>query len=80
MSRQLVPPVVTEGEALTELRLEVRSFLETHAIAVVDLAPRFAEQTDPTSLWVARDDSHPNARAHALIAQYTFDTLRELVR
>ena len=27
MSLQLVPPVVTEGEALTELRMEVRDFL-----------------------------------------------------
>src|SRR5690606_1748614 len=28
MSRQLVPPVVAEGAALTELRLEVRDFLD----------------------------------------------------
>jgi lysophospholipase L1-like esterase len=46
-------------------------------IPVLDLAPRFAGQSDPQSLWVARDDAHPNARAHALIAQYSLDFIAE---
>ena len=58
---------------------QIRAFLEANAIAVLDLAPRFADQTDPRLLWVASDDAHPNAKAHALIARYSFDTLRELV-
>jgi lysophospholipase L1-like esterase len=57
----------------------IRAFLAAHDIPVLDLAPRFADQKDPTSLWVAPDDAHPNARGHALIAQYSFDTLRGIV-
>jgi lysophospholipase L1-like esterase len=45
-------------------------------IPVLDLAPRFRGE-DPQSLWVSRDDAHPNARAHALIADYTRDFLSE---
>jgi hypothetical protein len=55
------------------------AFLAEHGIAGLDLAPRFAGETDPESLWVAPDDPHPNARAHAHIARYSFDTVRTLV-
>ena len=48
MSRQLVPPVVTEGEALTELRLEVRDFLAEQVAA-----GRFAPHVDT---WLTRWD------------------------
>jgi lysophospholipase L1-like esterase len=57
----------------------VLAFLAEHNIAALDLAPRFAGETDPESLWVAPDDPHPNARAHERIARYSFDTLRALV-
>ena len=48
MSRQLVPPVVTEGEALTELRLEVRGFLAKQIAA-----GRFTPHVDT---WLTRWD------------------------
>jgi lysophospholipase L1-like esterase len=48
-------------------------FLQAEGIAVLDLAPRFADQTDPTSLWVAPDDAHPNALAHQLIVTYALE-------
>jgi len=35
------------------------------------LTPQFKNEIDPQELWVAMDDAHPNARAHALIAKYT---------
>jgi lysophospholipase L1-like esterase len=57
----------------------VLAFLAEHGIASLDLAPYFAGETDPRSLWVAPDDAHPNARAHERIARYSFDTLRKLV-
>jgi lysophospholipase L1-like esterase len=57
----------------------ILAFLAEHGIAGLDLAPRFAGETDPESLWVAPDDPHPNARAHERIARYSFDTLRMLV-
>ncbi len=38
-------------------------------LAAVDLAPAFADVEDPRRLWVARDDAHPNAEAHARIAE-----------
>ena len=51
----------------------VADFLRANDIPVLDLAPSFANETDPTSLWVAPDDAHPNARAHGLIANYALD-------
>ena len=51
----------------------VADFLRANGIPVLDLAPSFANETDPTTLWVAPDDAHPNARAHGLIANYTLD-------
>ena len=51
----------------------VADFLRANGIPVLDLAPSFANETDPTTLWVAPDDAHPNARAHRLIANYTLD-------
>ena len=53
----------------------VAGFLEEHEVPVLDLAPMFRSETEPRSLWVARDDAHPNARAHALIAQYSLPFL-----
>lgn len=55
----------------------VASFLRDHGIAVLDLAPFFRGERDPQSLWVARDDAHPNARAHRLIAGYSLPFLTD---
>jgi len=55
----------------------VMDFLREHEIPALDLAPRFANEHDPHSLWVSLDDAHPNARAHRLIADYSLDFLRE---
>ena len=55
----------------------VSAFLEAHGIESLDLAPLFRDEKDPRSLWVARDDAHPNARAHRLIAEYSLPFLRE---
>lgn len=46
----------------------VGDFLRANGVTVLDLAPAFRDVKDPQSLWVARDDAHPNARAHRLIA------------
>ncbi len=54
----------------------VASFLLDSGIPVLDLAPAFRDETDPESLWVARDDAHPNARAHRIIAESSFEFLR----
>lgn len=59
-------PYLFEAEYRT-----VRTFLTENGIQHMDLAPFFANETEPQRLWVARDDAHPNAYAHALIAQYT---------
>jgi lysophospholipase L1-like esterase len=52
---------------------QIADFLRASGIPVLDLAPSFANETNPTSLWVAADDAHPNARAHRLIANYSLD-------
>jgi lysophospholipase L1-like esterase len=49
----------------------VATFLRSEGIPVLDLAPRFRDELEPQALWVSRDDAHPNARAHRLIAEHT---------
>jgi len=55
----------------------IGDFLRENGIPFLDLAPFFRNEDNPQSLWVARDDAHPNARAHRLIADYTLDFLSE---
>ena len=52
-------------------------FLRENGIEARDLAPFFAGERNPMRLWVARDDAHPNELAHALIAEYSLDFVRE---
>jgi lysophospholipase L1-like esterase len=50
----------------------VEAVLKSEAIPALDLTPHFSTvDDDPTSLWVALDDAHPNARAHKLIADFS---------
>lgn len=51
----------------------VLEFLRQNDIEALDLAPFFRDETDPHRLWVALDDAHPNAYAHARIAEYSLD-------
>lgn len=53
----------------------VSHFLQSHGIAHLDLAPSFIEVKNPMELWVARDDAHPNRRAHQRIADGSFPFL-----
>ncbi len=46
----------------------VKDFLEKNHVACLDLAPFFYEKELASKLWVAKDDAHPNAVAHRLIA------------
>jgi len=56
---------------------KIVAFLRDNGIAARDLAPLFAGETNPSRLWVAPDDTHPNAIAHAMIAKYALDFLME---
>ena len=56
---------------------QVKSFLDEHQISNLDLAAFFKDEAVPTRLWVARDDAHPNAAAHRLIAQFSLDFLAQ---
>ena len=58
---------------LADQHAKIQGFLDASHIASIDLAPFFTSEEDPHRLWVALDDAHPNAYAHALIAQYTLD-------
>lgn len=51
------------------------SYLDSLGIDNLNLAPYFSVETNPSVLWVARDDAHPNAAAHRLIAEYSFPFL-----
>jgi hypothetical protein len=55
----------------------VVSYLRSIGVSVLDLTPRFKDETNPIRLWVAPDDAHPNALAHELIAKYALDFLAE---
>jgi lysophospholipase L1-like esterase len=51
----------------------VSDFLKANGIEHLDLTPFFKDQAETSRLWVAPDDAHPNAAAHRLIAQFSFD-------
>src|ERR1043166_4057859 len=53
------------------------AFLKENDIEALDLAPLFARERNPARLWVAPDDAHPNAIAHAMIAQYSLAFIKE---
>jgi len=55
----------------------VTDFLRQHDIAVLDLAPAFKNETEPTRLWVSPDDAHANALGHELIAKYALDFIAQ---
>ena len=46
----------------------VKDFLDENNISCLDLAPFFYKKEPASKLWVAKDDAHPNAAAHHLIA------------
>ena len=52
-----------------EQHAKLLAFLARNGIAALDVTPAFAGVTDPIRLWVAPDDAHPNAQAHAIIAR-----------
>jgi lysophospholipase L1-like esterase len=45
----------------------ITEIAEQNGVRAIDLLPAF-DGIDPRSLWVSRGDTHPNARAHAIIA------------
>jgi len=48
---------------------KILAFLESAGIPAFDATPAFKDTADPHRLWVALDDAHPNAEAHAIIAR-----------
>jgi lysophospholipase L1-like esterase len=64
-----------EDYPFAEEHARIAAFVREQGIPVLDLAPMFSGERQPQSLWVARDDAHPNARAHRLIAEYTLPFL-----
>lgn len=55
----------------------VTNYLSSIGVPVLDLAPQFADQSEPMGLWVAPDDAHPNALAHKLIAERAEDFIAQ---
>jgi lysophospholipase L1-like esterase len=51
----------------------ITDFLRENEIPALDLAPSFHDERNPTTLWVAIDDAHPNAEAHRRIAEYSLE-------
>lgn len=64
---QLQPYTFQQEHAL------IKTFLSEHKIDFLDVAPSFSKEIHPERLWVARDDAHPNAVAHRLIAEAVRD-------
>ena len=48
---------------------KVMAFLAKNGIEALDVTPAFRDVREPLRLWVAPDDAHPNAEAHAIIAR-----------
>ncbi len=62
---------------LAALHAQIAARLVAMHIVVVDLALLF-DGEDPATLWVAPTDMHPNASAHARIAEALAGTIRDL--
>ena len=54
-------------------------FLQEQGIDVLDITPAFKDEDDPIKLWVALDDAHPNARAHKIIADASYDYIADKI-
>jgi hypothetical protein len=63
--------------AFAKEHAQVMKFLSEIGVPALNLAVPFRDQPDPSSLWVSRDDAHPNARAHRLISEYSLDFIAE---
>jgi lysophospholipase L1-like esterase len=50
---------------------KVADFLAANDIDYLNLTDSFRGYEDAAGLWVARDDAHPNALAHRMIAEYS---------
>ncbi len=75
----LLPLLVREDGRypLLDLHAQIATRLRAMHIPVIDLGGLFANE-DPAPLWVAPTDMHPNARAHARIAEALAAPLRDL--
>jgi len=62
---------------LAEQHAKLQRFLAQAGIPSLDLVPFLSDERDPTRLWVAIDDAHPNAEAHRLIAQHAQDFISD---
>jgi hypothetical protein len=56
---------------------KVAGFLQDSGIEYIDLTDEFRGYENATELWVARDDAHPNALAHGMIAEYSRGFIEE---
>jgi len=54
---------------------KVAGFLADNGIDYIDLTDSFAGYENPTELWVALDDAHPNALAQKMIAEFSLEFL-----
>jgi len=76
----LLPSLTRLPYPLSEEHRRLAALGRAHGLHVVDVAPTLARR-DVRTLWVAADDTHPNAAAHALYADTIFRSLaaQELV-
>lgn len=56
---------------------QILTFLADNRIQALDLTPSFEGIENPETLWVAKDDAHPNGFAHSLIAKYSIEFVKE---
>lgn len=63
----LLPELLTQPYPLADVHARVAAAARERGLEVTDLAPAVAD-TELSTLWVAPDDSHPNAAGHALYA------------
>ena len=52
----------------------IASIAEQNGARVIDVLPAF-DGIDPQTLWVSPGDTHPNARAHAIIATALYEAM-----
>lgn len=77
----LIPELHQLGEVypFTDVHQKVAAIFDEQHIEVLDATSAFTGE-DPPTLWVSRQDAHPNAKGHAILAEALYNRFGDQLR